>query len=193
MKMTDESALLAEALAKVNYVFGSLANNRVVSGSFGVDDETCCRWMNALNVAGARLDDIASLAACQETKPNIQQKGDKDENVIYQWMLGGNRWKDMSLDWYEQVHDKGELVVGYDTVIVPNMTRKLYTTPQPSIPAPAQQDGKASGGEVVLIGYVSEQQLARALHFGDVPVLSRGLAAIPVFAHPPHADQETQG
>lgn len=73
--LSGEVRELVEALdvarGKVNHVHLSLANNRVVGGSFSVDDETSCRWTGSLNIAGARLDDIRRALAKhthQETK-----------------------------------------------------------------------------------------------------------------------------
>lgn len=59
MGANNSDSWIKQAVGKVNYVCGSLINNRVVNGTFAVDDETCCRWINALNVAGARLDDLS--------------------------------------------------------------------------------------------------------------------------------------
>lgn len=99
--------------------------------------------------------------------------------VVHPWSHCGRAAYDAAKG---QPHEGTRLHVEY---------RKLYTTPKPSIPAPAQQDGKVSGGEVddeivVIDGKRYAVETVRTALLGLAVDLARELA------HPPHADQETQ-
>lgn len=48
---------VAKAVEQINFVRNNLLSSRVINGTFLVDDSTCCRWVNALLIALARLDD----------------------------------------------------------------------------------------------------------------------------------------
>lgn len=105
-------------------------------------DESALAVLDSICDNGMDKPGLPSFAALHNARDYLRTRLAADQQksggeVVYQVKLNGpiDAWVDTTESQFALAEDHEK------------RRRKLYTTPQPSIPAPVQQDGKASGGQ----------------------------------------------